>query len=173
MFEIFKECIKKILKDKKTVMIVIMLFSGILFTLLPIKDKNEIDDSDSEISIYNNLSSATEEKLKKLILSIDGVENAEIMVCFSDMGIKEYYKDETEDTNDGQSRTDKKIVLKRYEGNEVPVLKREVYPEVKGVTVIADCTKKSLYDVIFKAVRASLGADPHKIEIIINDRSKK
>jgi len=48
-----------------------------------------------------------------------------------------------------------------------------VYPEIKGVTVIADCSSKNTYDLIFKAVKTSLGADSHKIEIIINDRSKK
>ena len=94
------------------------------------------------------------------------------MICFSDMGVKEYYKDETYDYNDSKTKTDKKLVFKRDDGDEVPVLKREKYPEIKGVTVIADCEKKDREEIIFRAVRASLGIDSHKIEIIINDRSR-
>jgi len=175
MINNYKEIFKKLLKDKKLAGIFIILFAGMTFVLLSQSFETETKEKISENNeyTYESVVLSTEEKLKKLLLSIDGVDKVEIMVCFSDMGIKEYYKDETEDYNENKTKTDKKIVFKRYEGNEIPVLKREVYPEIKGVTVIADCSSKNTYDLIFKAVKTSLGADSHKIEIIINDRSKK
>jgi stage III sporulation protein AG len=158
------------LKDKKRLGIIILIIIGIIFICIPSPKSNKEDNSDDKD--YLSIVTETEEKLKKLILDIDGVKKVNVMICFSDMGVKEYYKDETYDYNDSKTKTDKKLVFKRDDGDEVPVLKREKYPEIKGVTVIADCEKRDREEIIFRAVRASLGIDSHKIEIIINDRSK-
>lgn len=168
----YKEIINKIKENKKIKTVLILLFAGILlitFSKSPEKKEEIKSTYEEEILISRK---ETEEQLKKLLLSIDGVKKVEVMISFSDMGIKEYYKDETEDFNESKSKTDKKIVFKKYEGNEIPVLKREIYPEIKGVTVVADCVLKNADELIFKAVKGSLGTDSHKIEIIINDRSK-
>ena len=168
----YKDIVKKLLKDKKTFNTVIIFLVGLGLIIIS-SFFSEKENKAVSVSIENNILNETEEKLKNLILNIDGVKKAEVMICFSDMGIKEYYKDETEDYNGDKIKRDKKIVLKESDGNEVPVLRREVCPEIKGVSIIVDCTDKNAYDLIFKAVKASLGIEPHKIEIIINDRSKK
>ncbi len=164
----YKKIMAGVFKDKKKAGIIILVTVGILFTCIPENKKIDKENSNPYGSIVNE----TEEKLKNLILDIDGVKKVNVMISFSDMGVKEYYKDETYDYNDSKTKTDKKLVFKRDDGNEVPVLKREKYPEIKGVTVIADCNKREREEIIFRAVRASLGIDSHKIEIIINDRSK-
>lgn len=170
----YKEVVKKLFKDKKSLNIILIFFVGIFLVVISSSFQEKEEEKASDTTVYeNNVLKETEEKLKNLLLCIDGVENVEVMISFSDMGVKEYYNDETADYNLDKTKTDKKIVFKKYDGNEIPVLKREVCPEIKGVSVIADCTDKNAYDLIFKAVKASLGADSHKIEIIINDRSKK
>lgn len=170
----FKEIFEKLKVNKKLKSILIILLIGIFMVAFssPAKKDSNVNENKDVYADIDKITKETEKKLKKLLLKIDGVEKVEVMICFSDAGSKEYYKDEIQDYDEDKIKTDTKVVFKRSDGNEVPVLKREIYPQIKGVTVVADATNKNAHDLIFNAVKASLGVDSHKIEIIINDRSK-
>ena len=160
------ESISKYLKDRKIINILIIFLTGLILLTLSFGS----DGKNEKKEEYININQKTEEQLKELIESIDGIKKVKIMICFSDTGVKEYYKDETENSEDDTIKTDSKMVFKRSGGNEEPILKRELNPEIKGVTVVADCTKSNSYDLIQRAVKSSLGVSQNKIEIIINER---
>lgn len=163
---IMSDKILKYIKDKKMVNILVVFLTGLILITMSFG----VDDKKENKEEYININQKTEEQLKDLIESIDGIKKVKIMICFSDTGVKEYYKDETENSESDIVKTDSKMVFKRNGGNEEPILKRELNPEVKGVTIVADCTKKDSYDLIKRAVKSSLGISENKIEIIINER---
>lgn len=164
-----KEILSKYIKDKKIFNIALIFIIG--FSLLLLSSVFKEDNKKVEVEENTDLRVIEEERLKNILLSIEDVKKVEVMICFSDTGVKEYYKDESEDIDSEAVKTDKKLVFTRSDGDEVPVLKREISPEIKGVTIVADCKNKSTGDLIYKAAGAALGVDVHKIEVIINDRS--
>ena len=68
-----------------------------------------------------------------------------------------------------QENTDNKMVITRQNGDEKPVVVRQISPGIKGVTVIVQGTEETaLKYKIYNAVKSALGVDAHKIEVILN-----
>lgn len=165
-----KEIILKYTKNKKVVIIALAFVVGFILLIMPTKVKNE--KSEQYVEQKDNINVLYEKRLKDILTAVDGVKKVEIMICFNDDGVKEYYKDESEDVNEKNVRTDKKMVITRNDGNEVPVLKRELSPDIKGVSIVADCNKKGMEDLIYTLTSKALGVEVYKIEVVINDRSR-
>ena len=121
--------------------------------------------------IKENKKYSLRERVEKIITSIDGITKCKVMISFSDNGIKEYYKNETEDRDDENIKTEREMVITRIDSNEEPVLKRELSPSVKGVSVVVNCKIQGMEDTIYSIVSKALGVDIHKIQVVINDRS--
>lgn len=164
-----KKLIDKYIKNKRNLTFIFILVVGIVFLLLP-TEKQKSDEKKTDLS-YEVTELKEEKRLEKILSSVDGIKKVRVMICFYDKGVKEYYKNESEDRDEKNMRSDKKMVLTKNEGNEEPVLKRELSPDIKGVSIVADCKAKGMEDVIYRLTSKALGVDIHKIEVIINDRS--
>lgn len=164
-----KENISKYTKSKKIILTTLIFITGLF--LLIISSFPSFKE-ESVTNINEDLQIKLEERLESILASVDGVKKVNVMICFNDRGVKEYYKDESEDRDSENIKTDKKIVLTRNDGNEAPVLKREISPDIKGVSIVIDCKKRGMEKVIYSLTSKALGIDVYKIEVVINDRSK-
>ncbi len=169
-FSNIKENILKYTKSKKNLAVIILLVAGIILILMPSKTSDK-KGSEKE-NANNNLGVYEEARLKNILTSVEGIKNVNVMICYQDNGVKEYYKDKSEDIESNNIRSDSKIVTTRLDGNEIPVLRREISPEIKGVSIVADCNKKGMKETIYSLASKALGVDIHKIEVVINDRSR-
>ncbi len=160
-----KERLIKYTKNKKVGIIICLLAAGILLLCIP-ADKEE--GSLPENSCYD-IRANEEKRLVKLLGEIDGVKSVKVMLSFSDNGSKEYYFDESEDSEEDRVKKDSKLVALRGDKGELPVVIREKVPEISGVSVILNCSKEQSEEVIYKTVSKALGIELHKIQIVIND----
>ena len=167
-FSNIKENILKYTKSKKNLLVLGLLIAGIILIILPsgTSNKNRVNDENvkKDLGIYE------EERLENILTSVEGIKNVNVMICYSDSGVKEYYKNKSEDIDESNVRSDTKIVTTRLDGNEIPVLRREISPEIKGVSIVADCSKKGMKETIYSLTSKALGVEIHKIEVVINDR---
>ncbi|MBE7028897.1 MAG: hypothetical protein E7405_01455 [Ruminococcaceae bacterium] len=168
--EIFniKEMFNKYTKNKKIVVLVIIFIIGLILISLPDNKSNNKADT---INLESSLRESEEKRLEKIITSVDGVSKCRVMISFLDNGVKEYYRNEQEDRDDSNLKTQRQIVVKKTDGNEEPILKREISPVIKGVSIVADCKRKGMEDIIYSITSKALGVDIHKIQVVINDRS--
>ncbi|MBR4892462.1 MAG: hypothetical protein IKZ35_00585 [Clostridia bacterium] len=168
--EIFniKEMFNKYTKNKKIVVLVIIFIIGLILISLPDNKSNNKADT---INLESSLRESEEKRLEKIITSVDGVSKCRVMISFLDNGVKEYYRNEQEDRDDSNLKTQRQIVVKKTNGNEEPILKREISPVIKGVSIVADCKVKGMEDIIYSITSKALGVDIHKIQVVINDRS--
>ena len=168
--EIFniKEMFNKYTKNKKIVVLVIIFIIGLILISLPDNKSNNKADT---INLESSLRESEEKRLEKIITSVDGVSKCRVMISFLDNGVKEYYRNEQEDRDDSNLKTQRQIVVKKTNGNEEPILKREISPVIKGVSIVADCKRKGMEDIIYSITSKALGVDIHKIQVVINDRS--
>lgn len=67
----------------------------------------------------------------------------------------------TEDTDTGQ------LVLVNRDGEETPVMSREIAPQVAGVLVVAEgAGNPRVKAELFRATQVALGVEPHKVSIM-------
>ena len=110
-----------------------------------------------------------EDKLCKILSEIDGVGEVSVMITYYTSTEKSFaYEKKTDLKKEasggaGAESYDEKAVMS---GGE-PVVVREIYPEVKGVVVIADGGgASSVRQAICEAVSTSLGIAMHKICVL-------
>ncbi|MBU5450163.1 hypothetical protein [Acetivibrio sp. MSJd-27] len=129
-------------------------------------------------SAEKTVSSAAEriesKEIEKMLTHIPGVSKAYVLISYEDDGKLEYaydYKEDFAKKEEGnvQENTDNKMVITRQNGDEKPVVVRQISPGIKGVTVIVQGTEETaLKYKIYNAVKSALGVDAHKIEVILN-----
>jgi len=147
------ENLKKItekIKNKKTVLII--LFIGIAFLIMPTGKKENITSYSREYE--ETLSAETEEILGK----IEGAGKVFVMISFSDKGRAFPVTDRSES---GTSINEKTVSV----SGKVTLMKEE-YPSVRGVVVVAEGgDDESVKNNIINAVSALTGAPMHNIRV--------
>lgn len=157
---------KGFLKLRNTTYIYIIVIIGAALMLFASggtdkEEQNEENITASELS--------DEEKLKDILSQIEGVGEASVMVTYYESASRELAfekktdkKAETSNGFGGES-SDEKAVMSEGE----PVVLKEIYPEVKGVIVVAEGAKSSyVRESITRAVSTSLGIAIHKICVL-------
>ena len=165
-----KKIIAKYTVNKKMLCYILIFLIG--FFLLVIPEKNGKETVNTSIEDEADANIMQEKRLEELLETVDGIQKCKVMICFLDNGVKEYYNDESEDRDENSIRAEKKMVITRDKDMEKPVIKREKSPEIKGVSVVVDCKKRGMEEMIYNITAKALGTDIHKIEVIINDRSR-
>ena len=169
--ESLKELAEKIKKNHLTAIIVtavagiaLLLFSGSFASEKPNQADKTVPSAAERIE---------SKEIEKMLMHIPGVLKAYVLISYEDDGKMEYaydYKgDLSKKEENVQENADNKMVITRQNGNEQPVLIRQISPGIKGVTVIAQGTEETaLKYKIYNAVKSALGVDAHKIEVILN-----
>lgn len=110
-----------------------------------------------------------EDRLKTILSQIEGVGEASVMVTYYESAKQELaYEKKTDKKGEtsngfGGESSDEKAVMSDGE----PVILKEIYPQVKGVIVVADGAKSSsVREAITEAVSTSLGIAVHRICVL-------
>ncbi len=136
-----KDVLNKFIKgeDRKIpVIIAIGLIGILLLGLSGINDGGSSKKAEKQSAVSDNSEYAKEleDKLCSVISSIDGVGKCKVMITLE--ATKEsVYAVDSESRNDNSSNTSKEeYVFSDYGSSEEPVLIKEKYPKVQGVTVV-------------------------------------
>jgi len=144
----------------------VILIIGVAVMLLCAGGNKKKEETPSKITAYTP---SEEEKLEKILSQIDGVGEASVMITYFASSEKSLaYEKKTDRRGEtsqgyGGESSDEKAVLSDGE----PVIVREIYPEVKGVVVIAEGAEiPSVKQAICEAVSTSLGTGMHRICVL-------
>ena len=110
-----------------------------------------------------------EERLENILSQIEGVGSVSVMITYYESMEKELaYETKKDRRADNANGSGEKAVM----SGGAPVILKEVYPEVKGVIVIAEGADRGIVNQkICEAVSTSLGIAMHKICVL--QKSKK
>ena len=162
----FKKIYKK-LKSSHNSYIIIIILVGVLFMLFPTNDKEK-----KAVNSSNQIQINYEEELENILSKVSGVGDVDVMLTYSSSFEKSiaYEKNSTKNEkkdgdntiiNEIDSQTN--VVLSSGE----PFVLKEIYPEIKGVIVVADgadsiFVKQNIID----AVTTALNIAPHKVCVV-------
>ena len=161
---------------------VVLLFVGNIFSVpsSPAERVNKPENGDS-INIEQNYVDRIRDELVSVISVIRGVGNVEVKIYVSEGSYYEYEYNISEnnkitnetDQNDGSRRIEEEsydretVIIRDSSGNERPVIRREVKPEIKGILIVAEGAEiSSLKYDIFRAVQGLLDLPAHKINVL-------
>lgn len=190
-----KKIFEKIRNLRKDQWLIIILAGVLLFIIgFPIKDKEEREEEKGEnVSGYITENSGEnanietgvsreemlEERLEKLLSSMEGVGKVQVMVNLE--GSTEYVveKDNQEsrtETTEGIGEDERSgveiqlqeetVFVEQEEGN-APYVVQELYPQIEGVVVLAEGGgNATVAENISKAVEALFSIETHKIMVM-------
>lgn len=152
--------IVEIFKNKNNAVIIIILIIGIVLLMLP--TKGEVQPEPTE-SITND-----EERLGRIISSIKGVSNADVMITYSTSEEKRIaYETKTEKSDRGEAGYEEGLDKEAIMANGEPVILSKIYPKVKGVVVIAEGVGSvGARSEILEAVTTAFDISPNKVCIL-------
>jgi len=139
----------------------------------------------TDFAAVNSLMTAEEKEiateLQRMLEQISGAGRVEVTIQLatsthndyainSDTGLKTTMEeDQNGGTREITENTGSSIVVitDSSQGQEKPVIKREVAPEVAGVLVVAEGAREPVVKAdLFRAVQVALGIQPHKIVVM-------
>ncbi len=136
-----KERIEKFLKsDERRIKIIVTVgIIGVILLVVSSAAQNKTPDKKSESIAdidYTSYCSKLEEELKEVISSIDGVGKCEIMITLENSSENVYATDNEIRSDSASSSSRDEYVLIDSNGVQQPVLIKEYYPKVQGVSVV-------------------------------------
>lgn len=146
----------------------------------PVKETREITPKSPEKTAMAAEEDYLAEKLRDMLQQVDGAGQVKVTVRLESSTQTEYAvntstgkkttqeRDQsggtrtlTEDTDSGQ------LVLVTRNGEETPVMSREVAPKVAGVLVVAEgANDPKVRAELFRAAQVALGVEPHKVIVM-------
>lgn len=181
----------KLTKEKKEKVVILFLL-GIFFLLAatPVssfsgkKSKKEEEEKITEENIVEKKEKndayieALENKLEQTIEGMEGAGKVLVMITLKDSGEKildknqpyenesENSKEEGRETERTSIKSDPETVLIEEEGDTVPIVVQEMYPDIKGVVVVCEGGDDTALALRIKeAVQALFSIDAHKIVV--------
>ena len=134
--------------NKRIAVIVAVGILGILLIFFSGFDSETKKEKAQSPVTQESYEQETEQKLKRLIESIDGAGMAEIMITFESSGESVFARDMSENVEnaekDESKRTEDKYVIVENDGDEGGLLTKAVYPRVRGVAVCCDGASDSV-----------------------------
>lgn len=96
------------------------------------------EQSSSDNSQTFEYSKELENNLKNIISSIEGVGNCEVMLTLENTAESVYATDKENNNSDDSSSVKDEYVIYDSQNGEQPILIKEYYPKVLGVSVVCD-----------------------------------
>lgn len=170
--EFFKNISYK--KNKNSLFIILLIgVMLLLFNKTFLNDNNHEKDIKKQEYEYEDLNSAMEEKLERILEKIDGAGRVKVMVTYENS--KEYVTlSDTKSNVSNEGGDEKKnisdektTVMVKKSGEQTPFIKNEINPQIRGVLVVCDGAKNDQIKLnLKKAVCAALNTKMHKVEIM-------
>lgn len=180
--EIWKKAVSIFNTDKKIKWIVLIGMIGILLILLSeILPQNTKTPQDAvSVSIDNEtFCRQTEEKIHNLVSSIQGVGEAQVWVTLESGAEYVYLQEEirnTDTTKDYDSEgvktlrekdnSEQKYILVNKNGEEQPLLQKQLEPTVQGVVIVCEGAGSALVnEQVVNAVTCALGISSNRVYV--------
>lgn len=180
--EIWKKAVSIFNTDKKIKWIVLIGMIGILLILLSeILPQNTKTPQDAvSVSIDNEtFCRQTEEKIYNLVSSIQGVGEAQVWVTLESGAEYVYLQEEirnTDTTKDYDSEgvktlrekdnSEQKYILVNKNGEEQPLLQKQLEPTVQGVVIVCEGAGSALVnEQVVNAVTCALGISSNRVYV--------
>lgn len=129
------------------------------------KDLQKSDQTDSSSLSYE---SELEQRLEKTLAMVQGVGRIKVMINTEEGYeniIKNDYKSEKYTENGSSKDINEEVTV--FDENGEPVILKEVKPKINGVVIVAEGGDNVLVkNSLINAVKALLGIEAHKIEIL-------
>lgn len=167
------EKIKNILmKDKKLLALVALSLLAIVFLVIGEVTETDIDKNEAVGSeSTEEYAERIEEKLTRLISSVDGAGEAVVMITL-DAGEENIYAREikTDEESDGDKNSNKYeyeyIVIKNGASTEGGMLLKVIEPDIRGVAIVCDGgDNAAVRENIINTVSAVLDIKSNKISV--------
>lgn len=157
-----KEKIQKFLKNKNNIALYIILIIGVAMMICGggHKDKTA-DEKNSEVIRQND-----EERLCDILGEIEGVGDVSVMITYFESEKKDiaYEVRESENKRDSSGSGEKTVDRQAVMSDGTPMVVKEVYPEVKGVIVVAQGAENvRVRENISTAVQAVMNVAAHRV----------
>lgn len=148
----------------------IIFFNGIKGGGTETKPQTDnINTQSKDIPYTENL----EQRLEKILASIDGIGEVNAFVMTETSVRTIYVGDEEEKTSGDNSSTTKslEIVFEKNGSVSTPIVSLEIYPEITGVLIVAEGTNdEKLRLLVINAVSVALGIENSKIEVLVGKK---
>ena len=166
--------------ENVVIFIILLIIVIIVINSLFSEEKNVTQKIESQEIINNTVNSdELEIKLQKILSSINGVGNVEVMISYSNtvtqipmFNTKENTTTiEEQDVNGGKRKTEEisneqSIIFEEKNSTKIPALKQTMMPEVIGVIVVAEgANNQVVKENIKNAVQAVVNIASHHIQV--------
>lgn len=183
MMEIYGKAIALFKGDKKIKWVVFIGLAGILLILLselvPQKSAEPLEGAVSVFADNEEFCKKTEEKIYRLVSSIEGVGEVKVWVTL-ESGVEYVYLQEqvrntdlTTDYNDGnvkslreKDNSEQKYILVNKNGEEQPLVQKQLEPAVQGVVVVCEGAQSpQVNEQVVNAITCALGISSNRVYV--------
>lgn len=150
---------------KKNIYVVLILFAGILFLLLPTSDKSDTQTEEIKITEHDV---SLEEQLAKILSKIKGAGEVSIVLT-TQVGEEIIYQvDETfSGSSENSSNKVSTVVIEDKDGNEIGLVRQVRAPTYLGAIVVCQgADSPSVRLAITEAVSKATGLGADKISVL-------
>lgn len=169
----FFQKIKNIKHIDKIIIAIFIVIIGILFL-----SSNNTKGVNEEVvsSSLEEYTDYLEKKLQNVIKNIDGAGEVSVMLTFAGRIEYEYAKESEETTtssnitsgSNSKTTVNEKVIIVNQNGKNMPLIVKEIYPNIGGVVVVASGAKDvSVRLNIINAVQTVLDVSPSKIQVLV------
>ena len=161
--------IKNIGKEKLVLLALagIMLIGASYFESIGLDEqvdmKFEVEKDDN--GDYEN---TIEQKVKKIISSVEGVSNVNVMVTFKCGNEKILQLDSENSSDEGKNTLKKSTVILNGNDGESPYVVKEMNPQIEGIAITAKGITNGKKEEIMNMLSALFDVPIHKISVIEN-----
>lgn len=166
----FQKYIANIKKDKKSLVIFIsgLLIISVIFLsefIFADKNNNENNFSNDEISQYEYCE-YLEEKLAKLVCSIDGAGKTIVMITLDETTEYIYAENSNEQIDANNSNYENEYVIIQVENDDSGLLIKTIEPKIRGVAIVCEGGDNPVVQQqIYSIVSSVLNLNTSKISI--------
>ena len=157
---------KSMFKNKYNIIILAAFIGVLLIVFSDSKKENndKITSEDTSLSDTELFVNSLEEKLNRIICSITGEDEVEIMITTVNSYEKVYAK-ETEEN--GDKKGEEYVIIKNSSQSQSAVMLKEIEPEIKGAVVVTDKADNGIIkEQIINAVKTVLGISSNKVSVV-------
>ncbi len=157
---------EKLLCDKKKLFIVAAGIVGVLLLFFSefipeSKEAVETTETENEVS-FTSYEKDIEERLQKLLESIDGAGKVQVMVTI-ESGDEKVYATESKKSENNE---EKKYVLVDIEGSDNGLLLKIAQPEIRGVAIVCQgADSPTVRNAVTGAVTSVLGISSNRVNV--------
>ncbi len=135
---------EKMRKDKKTFLIILIGFAGILLIFFSELTEKDVGDLSTVRTEDSCMAEGECEKLEQIISKISGVGKVKVMITYEGTSESLYACDASEQIKGEERKKDEEYIILDKGNTEDGLLRKEIFPKVIGVAVVCQGGSKAV-----------------------------